>query len=890
MSKPTVNVNILDEVNVVITNLLQEHIDHFYDVYAMHAPNYFFNPKYKLGVWDGKIRYFQRTGKTFLYLMDEMIPIIVKLGYKININDMRTSIVAYPPLADENHFKHILHPKTKQPLIMRDYQVEGTNILLTDGSGVLVAGTGSGKAQPLTSKVLTPGGWKRMGDIEVGMLVKTPANTNATVTHTFPQGSKQIYKMTFNDGSSARCCGDHLWRITTYGQSVFTQITETAYELIDRLKHKTTDQLLFIPICKPMDFEEVETNICPFDIGKHIVNGTISLLELPPTDSMTSNQRREILFGVVYDAIAVGDHDLVIIPTMYCDYVKQLSWSLGVMCYTKRLISHDMIELSFKFLQHWKNDLKFGRELISIVEDGIEEAKCICIDDEEHLYITDNFIVTHNTTMNACLVDCYGKEGLRTLTIVPDKTLINQTAEWFRVCELDTGVYYGDEKDTKHIHVVSTWQSLQNQPTLIQEFNVVVADECLDGNTMVLMGDGATKPIVCVRVDDMVVTLNEITNKYEKNRVVKQHINLTVSASEQMHRLEFDDGTVLEVTGNHKILTMGGYVRADELSENGAMSRCVTPTDRKIQLVKRTKIDHPEVVYNLHVENNHNYIANGIVVSNCHNVRGPVLQKLLNVYGPKLVHRFGLTGSLPKEKTDAMAVKLTLGVVKFTIPAHELIEQGHLSKLHIDVLQLNEDFTPQYKQFKAEHPTDQTTYAKFKNEYFPDYSSEKTYLQTRKERITWIAKTIDEKRQEKKGNLLCLVGNIGFGKKIQKMVPNSVFLNGKDPVADRKIVYDLFETSDNLCVFATIQIAGTGLSIDRIFKLVIIDLGKSFIRTIQSIGRGLRKSADKDFVEVVDLCSDLKYSKTHLSLRKSYYTEAKYPFTIKKIDYLLEGS
>ena len=58
----------------------------------------------------------------------------------------------------------------------------------------------------------------------------------------------------------------------------------------------------------------------------------------------------------------------------------------------------------------------------------------------------------------------------------------------------------------------------------------------------------------------------------------------------------------------------------------------------------------------------------------------------------------------------------------------------------------------------------------------------------------------------------------------------------------------------------------------------IIDIGKSFERVIQGIGRGLRKAIDKDSVHVTDICTDFKYGKRHLTFRTKYYKEAKYPF------------
>jgi len=79
-------------------------------------------------------------------------------------------------------------------------------------------------------------------------------------------------------------------------------------------------------------------------------------------------------------------------------------------------------------------------------------------------------------------------------------------------------------------------------------------------------------------------------------------------------------------------------------------------------------------------------------------------------------------------------------------------------------------------------------------------------------------------------------------------------------------------------------VAAVGINIPRIFNLVLLEPGKSFVRVIQSIGRGIRKAEDKDHVEIWDITSACKYSKRHLIERKKFYKEAKYPFAITKVN------
>jgi superfamily II DNA or RNA helicase len=282
-------------------------------------------------------------------------------------------------------------------------------------------------------------------------------------------------------------------------------------------------------------------------------------------------------------------------------------------------------------------------------------------------------------------------------------------------------------------------------------------------------------------------------------------------------------------------------------------------------------------------------------VSNCHGLKGKVLTQIITEQASSIMYRFGVTGTLPKDPADAMAVVAAVGPVRVEIPAHELIADGTLADLHISIMQLDEDLTHQYEEYlEMERQTlagimsKPPSYKQFKDGYFGDFASEKAYLQRKEDRLQWIADMIMVKRETSKGNVMCLVDSIPFGRKLRDMIPNAIFVNGKDvkTTNDKQRIYDMFNDFDDLVVIATVHIAGVGVSIDRIFHLFLIDIGKSFVRVIQAIGRGLRKSHDKDFVGVVDVCSDLKYSKKHLAARINFYKEARYPHKKHLIKYM----
>jgi superfamily II DNA or RNA helicase len=150
-------------------------------------------------------------------------------------------------------------------------------------------------------------------------------------------------------------------------------------------------------------------------------------------------------------------------------------------------------------------------------------------------------------------------------------------------------------------------------------------------------------------------------------------------------------------------------------------------------------------------------------------------------------------------------------------------------------------------------------------------------------RLDKIADLVDKIKDT--GNTLILVDRVNAGKELINRLPGSVFISGAVKVTERKEEYDEVATSDEKIIVATYGVAAVGINIPRIFNLVLIEPGKSFVRVIQSIGRGIRKAEDKDHVEIWDITSDCKFAKRHLTQRKAYYKEANYPFSLEKLDY-----
>ncbi len=253
------------------------------------------------------------------------------------------------------------------------------------------------------------------------------------------------------------------------------------------------------------------------------------------------------------------------------------------------------------------------------------------------------------------------------------------------------------------------------------------------------------------------------------------------------------------------------------------------------------------------------------IVDECHGAKANVIQELLTEYGKHIPWKFGITGTLPKPESDQYLIRSVLGDVQYEITARWLIDNGFLAELDIEIWETKDDLSLE----------------------LPDYTAEKTFLGKQEDRIEAVAKFVKKARDEY-GNTLVLTNNNQFGKKIVKHIDGSEFLFGDSKNKDRFVHYDAFDVENDKILVASSGIAKQGISIDRVFCLVLIDPIKSFTTIIQSVGRGLRLAHDKNFVKVYDISSNMKYGRKHRKNRVKYYKECEYPCTkgAKHLKYL----
>ena len=177
------------------------------------------------------------------------------------------------------------------------------------------------------------------------------------------------------------------------------------------------------------------------------------------------------------------------------------------------------------------------------------------------------------------LIDCcYTK---KILYIVPSVDLATQSAEKYEQYEgylkihghdwkigiLKSGLKKKEKEAVENCNILfGTFQSLCRRPLeFFQDFTAVVVDECCHPDTIITMANGEYKKIKDVKIGDKVLTYNETTCKKEIKEV--EYVYKNLSKNQQMYEIEREDGKILRLTGNHKVLTQRGYIRVDELLE-----------------------------------------------------------------------------------------------------------------------------------------------------------------------------------------------------------------------------------------------------------------------------------------------------------------------------------
>jgi len=258
--------------------------------------------------------------------------------------------------------------------------------------------------------------------------------------------------------------------------------------------------------------------------------------------------------------------------------------------------------------------------------------------------------------------------------------------------------------------------------------------------------------------------------------------------------------------------------------------------------------------------------VNVLVVDECHKLKkGNKVNKLINSI--KTNNKYGLTGTLPDNKPDEWNIIGKLGSVFYEKSSYELRLENYLTNAEIKIIEIG------YKDKVKPVPG----VNKFKTELDFIYSSSFR---------NGIISTICNKCNN---NVLILVNHIAHGQAMYDYLTSSLktkkvyFIRGEVEVEDRTKVINEMEKSDNVVCIAISAIFSTGVNIKNLHNIIFASGGKSFIRIIQSIGRGLRLNQNKDKLVIYDLTDLLQYSQQHAIKRKEIYTLEKIIYKEGKI-------
>jgi superfamily II DNA or RNA helicase len=250
--------------------------------------------------------------------------------------------------------------------------------------------------------------------------------------------------------------------------------------------------------------------------------------------------------------------------------------------------------------------------------------------------------------------------------------------------------------------------------------------------------------------------------------------------------------------------------------------------------------------------------VNLLIVDECHKVgHGTKLSDLIHKI--KTPNKFGFTGTLSKNNLDRWKTIGTFGPILIQKPSKELRDENYLTSVSAVFLKL------------IHHKA-----GKF------GYKDELEYLYNCKERnecIFTLAENI-------KNNTLILVNHHEHMDNIKETFSGSnkkiVYIKGETSVEDRaKAILQMEANNDVICV-AMASVFSTGINIKNLHNIFIIAGGKSFIRLVQGIGRGLRLHNNKYKLTIIDVYDNLNYSEEHAEHRKGIYDDEQIPWTEKE--------
>lgn len=252
-----------------------------------------------------------------------------------------------------------------------------------------------GKALLDSELIYTPYGPKKIGFADIGDIIYGDDGKLTTIVGVYPQGFVDMYKVTFEDGRSIVCCGQHQWKVKYHGD----------YKVMSTMGIIHSDfSKMTIDMGDAVDFPERRWLISPqlmgFLVASFLCGATDRIFELSKKemdDVIYSSKKQKELFISSFMKIACGistgdDRFKVVYKSEYIiSFVRRIFWSMGYYCV---MDGDDM------YISKTHNRLRIS----DIDYYGKYKATCIEVDNKSHQFLTTNFVVSHNTTIMSSLL------------------------------------------------------------------------------------------------------------------------------------------------------------------------------------------------------------------------------------------------------------------------------------------------------------------------------------------------------------------------------------------------------------------------------------------------------------------------------------------------------
>ncbi|MFJ6790180.1 helicase-related protein [Streptomyces angustmyceticus] len=253
---------------------------------------------------------------------------------------------------------------------------------------------GSGKAQPLDALVLTPRGFRPMGEMAVGTEVVVPSGELAVVDGVFPQGEREVWRLVLSDGSAVECDDEHLWIV---GDGGAEEQVLTTRELRRDLHAPDGRPRWSIAAAVPVDLDDGgERPLDPCAVGRGLAADRDPAARVPDAYRNAPRKDRLAVLRGLLDA-GSGPAGAGVFPAAHRPLADDLAWLARSLGGRARPVPAGEGTYDVEVALPDEGRAGFRRTIRAVEHAGRKPVQCISVRHPSHAYVTDHFTVTHNT-------------------------------------------------------------------------------------------------------------------------------------------------------------------------------------------------------------------------------------------------------------------------------------------------------------------------------------------------------------------------------------------------------------------------------------------------------------------------------------------------------------